>query len=79
MAPGSSAENDTDRRIAQLESTLAHLQYTYDALNGVVIEQAKTIELLQRRLQQLESSLEDVREQLPSEPRDPLAEKPPHY
>ena len=70
---------DLDRRIAQLESMLAHQQHAFDALNGVVIEQAKTIGDLQRRLRQLDSTIQDVRDHLPDEPRDPLAEKPPHY
>ena len=72
-------QNESLQRIAHLESMLAHQQHAYDALNAVVIEQAKTIEKLAGRLERLASSVTDLSSQLPSEPRDPLSEKPPHY
>lgn len=68
-----------EARLAQLESMLAHQQHALDAINEVVIEQNKTIDLLRRRMKRLESSVEAVQSQLPGEERDPLAEKPPHY
>ena len=72
-------DRDTLReRIVALESALAHHQREYDELNEVVIEQARSIELLSRRLQKLEAALEDVRQHLPDE-RDAEEERPPHY
>ena len=65
-------------RVFALETALAHHQREYDQLNEVVIEQAESLELLHRRLQKLEATLEDVRERLPDE-RDPMDERPPHY
>ena len=66
-------------RIAELESMLAHQQHAFDALNEVVIEQSKLLEQFHLRLHHIETSLQNVREQMPAEPRDPEAEKPPHY
>lgn len=68
-----------ERRLDDLESALAHQQHAFDGLNQVVIEQMKTIEGLQRRLQKIESDLENVQQQVPGESRDLLSEKPPHY
>lgn len=79
MNSSPSDESLTSTRVSQLESTVAHQQHAYDGLNEVVIEQAKIIESLQRRVQKLESILEDLRHQDPGEARDFLAEKPPHY
>ena len=67
-----------ENRINDLESTLAHQQREYELLNQVVVEQAQTVERLERRLTSLESSLESVQTRLPDD-RDPLSEKPPHY
>lgn len=67
-----------EARTESLESALAHHQREYDLLNQVVIEQAQLVEKLTRRLTQLESTIQTVREQLPDD-RDPAEEKPPHY
>lgn len=70
---------DVSTRIANLETAVAHQQHAYDGLNQVVVEQAKTIESLQRKIAKLESMLGDLRSQLPGEQRDLVDEKPPHY
>ncbi len=66
-------------QIANLETAVAHQQHAYDGLNQVVVEQAKAIELLQRKLAKLESTIGELRSQLPGEERDLVDEKPPHY
>jgi len=70
---------DVSIRIANLETAVAHQQHAHDGLNQVVVEQAKTIELLQRKVAKLESLLGELRSQLPGEERDMVDEKPPHY
>lgn len=66
-------------QIANLETAVAHQQHAYDGLNQVVVEQAKAIELLRRKLAKLESTIGELRSQLPGEERDLVDEKPPHY
>ena len=70
---------DVSIQIANLETAIAHQQHAYDGLNQVVVEQAKTIAALQRKIAKLESSMGDLRSQLPGEERDLVDEKPPHY
>ena len=70
---------DVSMQIANLETAVAHQQHAYDGLNQVVVEQAKAIELLQRKLAKLESTIGELRSQLPGEERDLVDEKPPHY
>ena len=64
-----------DERLAQIETTLAHLDRLFEQLNQVVVEQAKTIARLQAQQRQLGETmqtleLERVRATNP---------KPPHY
>jgi len=78
MERESKIATDLEKRINDLESTVAHQQREYGVLNQVVIEQAQTMEKLARRLTALESNLESVQSQV-ADDRDPLDEKPPHY
>ena len=62
-----------------MEAAIAHHQRDYDQLNQVVIEQAKQIIQLQRRVERLELHCKQLDERLPDEDRDLLDDKPPHY
>ncbi len=62
----------------ELESKLAFLEHTVDSLSEVLLEQSRTVELLQQRLTRLESRQSTAQEG--EEPaRDLLDDKPPHY
>jgi SlyX protein len=62
----------------ELEIKIGFLERTVDALNEVVLEQAGTIEVLGRRLTELEFRVK-APDELEPEPDDPLSERPPHY
>ena len=66
--------NEADR-LTNLESTLMHMQYELEQLGRTVMEQQSEIALLKGELRKFKSELDD----LPAPPRDPVAEKPPHY
>ena len=72
---GSSSNNED--RLQKLELSLMHLQNDYDQLNEVVIDQANRLELLQLSISKLTDQVAQSKQ--PTEPRDPEAEKPPHY
>jgi SlyX protein len=66
---------EASERFARLESHIAHLEHQVEQLNGVVIEQGKTIERMRKQVQlqarTLESSeMERVKANNP---------KPPHH
>ena len=72
--PEPPASPDTSR-LTELEATLAHLERNYDALNAVVVEQARTLARLQKRLTQLDETLKSQEVDRPA----PASTKPPHY
>ena len=68
-----------EERMTTLESSLAHHQHEYETLNQVVIEQAAQIDKLHLQLAKFESIIRNLAQQMPEEPRDLSAERPPHY
>ena len=62
-------------RITNVESLIAHLQYDIDQLSRTVVEQQSEIAFLKGELRRFRSDFD----QQPAPPRDPIAEKPPHY
>jgi SlyX protein len=67
-------EEDSER-FARLESHIAHLEHQVEELNGVVIEQGKTIERMRKQVQLHARTLENsVIEQ--AKANNP---KPPHH
>lgn len=70
------AETSPEReRLMELEAALAHLERNYDALNSVVVAQGKTMARLQKRLEQLDETLQTQEpDRLPDHNT-----KPPHY
>ncbi|MBI1346822.1 hypothetical protein GC163_11105 [bacterium] len=66
-----------EQRLVQLESTLAHLQYDYDQLHGVVLALQSDVRLLQQGITKLKGRVEQL--QMEPETRSPEDERPPHY
>ncbi len=62
-------------RLTDLEAALAHLERNYDALNSVVVAQAKTLARLQKRLDQLDETVNNQELDRPQA----ATTKPPHY
>lgn len=69
---------ELDQRMTELEIQIVHLQRLYEQLNEVVTSQALEADRMQRRIEQLQTQLKEMKEK-PSEAIDPLDEKPPHY
>ena len=66
-----------DDRLIRLETRLAYLEQTLDALDGVVITHDRTIERLTRQLAQLRNELAaGSRDAVEPEGEEP---PPPHY
>lgn len=66
---------ETNERLTQIESHLAHLERQVEQLNDVVLEQTRTIEQLRLQLRRIGQSLETME-------RDRIQAtnpKPPHY
>jgi uncharacterized coiled-coil protein SlyX len=62
-------------RLTHLESLLMHLQYEVEQLNKVLLDQRGEIDQFRRELRRFRETAEEQ----PEGPRDPAAEKPPHY
>ena len=50
--------DEISERFARLESHIAHLEHQVEELNGVVVEQAKTIERMRKQVQLQARTLE---------------------
>lgn len=68
--------DDLEQRVIELEQRLAFFERTVEDLSDVVVEQARTIELLDRQLTELIERLRDAAEWRPP-PQD--EKPPPHY
>lgn len=67
-----------DRQRQDLESKIAFLEHTVDALNGALLEQGRELERVQERMLRLEGRLRTLTHGEEA-PGDPLEERPPHY
>jgi uncharacterized coiled-coil protein SlyX len=68
-------EQGLEQRLARVEAALAHLERQFDELNSVAIAQGKLVSRLQKRVEELGSSLESQEmERIRS-----TSAKPPHY
>lgn len=63
--------------LERLESLLMHLQHDFETLNAVVLDQQRQLTRLQQVLTRVDDRLNRL--SLDEEPRDPEAERPPHY
>ena len=67
--------DDTSRRIEKVESQLAHLEHQVEQLNGVLIQQGRTVDLLKKQVQRQSEVLESMElERIKANQT-----KPPHY
>ena len=65
-------------RVTQLEIYYTHLEHRCQQMNDVLLDCSRRLEEMERHLR----AMADRHVQLESrlvEPRDPVAEKPPHY
>lgn len=69
--------HDLTARVIELESTITHLQHDLEQLSAVLIDQQTEIESLQRVTETLKHQVDDSNS--PTEQRNPLDERPPHY
>lgn len=65
-------------RITNLEILFTHLEQRAQALNDVLLDAMARIDALERQLRVVADRHQELEGRL-QEPRDPLAEKPPHY
>ncbi len=71
----SDRERQLSVRLEKLEANHAHLERQYDELNGAVIAQGKLLGRLQKRLEQLDTTMQ-------TQELERMAgnqQKPPHY
>jgi uncharacterized coiled-coil protein SlyX len=66
-------------RVTALEELLSHSQHTIEELSQEMFAQTRRFEGVLQELSRLMHKLNLLSEALPSAPRDPVAEKPPHY
>jgi len=67
--------DETLQRLEQFESNLAHLEHQVEQLNGVLIQQGRTVDLLKKQVQRQSEVLESMElERIKSNQT-----KPPHY
>ena len=65
-------------RVTNLEILFTHLERRTNELNEVLLQATARIDLLERHLRAMADRHLELEGRL-LEPRDPLAEKPPHY
>ena len=51
---------DPNKKIVQLEASIAHLEHQYDELNGVVITQGRELTRLLQQMQMTSNALESM-------------------
>ena len=66
-----------EARLENVESLLTHLQHDLEQLSQVVWRQQADLVGLKKELQRVDACMVTLAE--PSEGRDPIDEKPPHY
>ena len=68
--------NDESRqRLVRVEASLAHLEHQVEQLNGVLIQQGRTVDLLKKQVQRQSEVLEGMElERIKANQT-----KPPHY
>ena len=66
-------------RVIALEISLSHSQQMVEELSREMFAQTRRVDALHQELSRLVHKLDVMRDAMPSAPRDPEAEKPPHY
>ena len=67
--------DETRQRLEAVEANLAHLEHQVEQLNGVLIQQGRTVDLLKKQVQRQSEVLESMElERIKANQT-----KPPHY
>jgi SlyX protein len=67
--------DETRQRLESVEANLAHLEHQVEQLNGVLIQQGRTVDLLKKQVQRQSEVLESMElERIKANQT-----KPPHY
>jgi len=67
--------DETRQRLESVEASLAHLEHQVEQLNGVLIQQGRTVDLLKKQVQRQSEVLESMElERIKANQT-----KPPHY
>jgi SlyX protein len=67
--------DETRQRLERFEANLAHLEHQVEQLNGVLIQQGRTVDLLKKQVQRQSEVLESMElERIKANQT-----KPPHY
>lgn len=69
--------SNTDDRLIQLETAVAHLQHDLEQLNQALVSLHVELKGSREQLARFETKLQQLAE--PAETRDPGDERPPHY
>ncbi len=67
----------SDHRLIEIESKLAHQEYTVGELNDVVTQQQQQIRVLEQRVTALLQRVRELSDVVPSD--GAIDETPPHY
>lgn len=78
MEPSPDALAKISERLMNLEILFTHLEHRAQELHDVLLDATSRIDLLERQLRAMADRHSELEGRL-QEPRDPLAEKPPHY
>lgn len=69
-------EKDAEERIIQIETKLAYLEDFLNQIQGVAVENSKTIEMLREENRLMAQKIRDISDQMEG---DIPNRKPPHY
>ena len=69
-------EKDAEERIIQIETKLAYLEDFLNQIQGVAVENSKTIEMLREENMLIAQKIRDISDQMEG---DIPNRKPPHY
>ncbi len=65
-------------RVTELEVYFTHLEHRCQQMHEVLLESSRRLDELEQQLRSMANRHEQLEMRF-TEPRDPLAEKPPHY
>jgi uncharacterized coiled-coil protein SlyX len=74
-----SSSDELPLRLSDVESALTFLQRTVDELGSVLLDHARRMDDLQKRLASLAARFEALADSIVETPRSAADEKPPHY
>lgn len=69
--------NDSEKRLTNLEMSIAHLQHDFETLDKAVLDNTEKLDQVFAMLKRLSERADNAGGEVP--PRKPEDEKPPHY